>query len=294
MFSDQTIFEIKWDLPTTQPIEEKEEEKKEKKEEHKKEEKEEDNKKQEEEKEKEKKLDAPTPDVPTRIQMLKNRERKRRQASCYDDNFWEGLCNEKVTNCDIKDIVWYLELSQNVIEVYIQIEKEKIGPMQTDTPQYMSTCTWTYMQNYIEPAWHRVMYEPLLDKLGKCNVLFFPIISSSEFHYILLAFHKLEQKWRHYNPLRSLGSRKEERSIDIAHQIVNVVEGWLEYVKPKAQAFLKSRTMPKLVKKRDEPPTPVAKEMSTNEELTFNWILQSPCQFTFEDATEYAQQSSSL
>ncbi|CAL8991634.1 unnamed protein product, partial [Prunus brigantina] len=59
------------------------------------------------------------------------------------------------------------------------------------------------------------------------------------------------------------------------------------------QAFLESRTIAKLVKKRDEPPTPVAKEMSTNEELTLNWILQSPCQFTFEDDTECAQQSSS-
>ncbi|CAL2227290.1 unnamed protein product [Prunus armeniaca] len=167
----------------------------------------------------------------------------------HSDNFWAGLRDEKVTNCDIKDIVWYLELSQN-----------------------------TYMQNYIEPAWHRVMYELLLEKLEKCNVLFFPIISSSEFHYTLLAFHKLEQKWRHYNPLKSLGSRKEERSLTLLIKFtntncnaVNVVEGCLEYVKPKVKAFLESRTIAKLVKKRDEPPTPVAKEMSTNEELTLNW-----------------------
>ncbi|XP_008239096.1 PREDICTED: DNA ligase 1-like [Prunus mume] len=58
------------------------------------------------------------------------------------DSFWAGLDNEKVTNHDIKDIVWDLELSQNVIEAYIQIEEEKIGPMQTDSPQYMSTWTW--------------------------------------------------------------------------------------------------------------------------------------------------------
>ncbi|CAL2226263.1 unnamed protein product [Prunus armeniaca] len=76
----------------------------------------------------------------------------------------------------------------------------------------------------LEPAWHRVMYEPLLEKLGKCNVLFFLIISSSEFHFTILAFHKLEQKWRHYNPLKSLGTRKQERRIDIAHHIVNIVE----------------------------------------------------------------------
>ncbi|CAL2268911.1 unnamed protein product [Prunus armeniaca] len=229
------------------------------------EEKEEDKKeeeKQQEEKEEEKKQDAPTPDVPSRVIRLKNRERKRLQASCYvyeknkkpkkkakkddeelpqfkiisseeqstqedpqnqkvltqeasqpdatnpipdppkgtslhdsilvgmqesndedegqkkptkkklgwgpkkvwqkipkedrdrieeyylstqpSDNFWAGLDSEKVTNHDIKDIVWDLELSQNVIEAYIQIEEEKIGPMQTDSPQYMSTWTWLW------------------------------------------------------------------------------------------------------------------------------------------------------
>ncbi|XP_020419548.1 gelsolin-related protein of 125 kDa-like [Prunus persica] len=277
LLSDPTIFEMEMDLPTkqpTQPVEEKEEEKKEEE-------------KQQEEREEEKKQDAPTPDVPSRVQRVKNRERKRLQASCYvyeknkktkkeakkDDEElpqfklisseeltqeasqpdatnpipdppkgtslhdsipvdlqqssdedegqkkqtkkklgW-GLNDEKVTNHDLKDIVWDLELSQNVIEAYIQIEEDKIEPMQTESPQYMSTWTWAYMQSFLEPSWHRFLYEPLLEKLGKCNVLFFPIISQEEFHFTLLTFHKNERKWRHYNPLRSLGRRKEERLI---------------------------------------------------------------------------------
>ncbi|XP_020412845.1 DNA ligase 1-like [Prunus persica] len=238
LLSDPTIFEMEMDLPTkqpTQPVEEKEEEKKEEE-------------KQQEEREEEKKQDAPTPDVPSRVQRVKNRERKRLQASCYvyeknkktkkeakkDDEelpqfklisseeltqeasqpdatnpipdppkgtslhdsipvdlqqssdedeaqekqtkkklgwgqkkvwqkipkpdresiekhylstqlrdiFWAGLNDEKVTNHDLKDIVWDLELSQNVIEAYIQIEEDKIEPMQTESPQYMSTWTW--------------------------------------------------------------------------------------------------------------------------------------------------------
>lgn len=73
LLSDPTIFEMEMDLPTkqpTQPVEEKEEEKKEEE-------------KQQEEREEEKKQDAPTPDVPLRVQRVKNRERKRLQASCY-------------------------------------------------------------------------------------------------------------------------------------------------------------------------------------------------------------------
>ena len=87
LLSDPTIFEMEMDLPTkqpTQPVEEKEEEKKE--EEKQQEEREEENKeqeKQQEEREEEKKQDAPTPAVPSRVQRLKNRERKRLQASCY-------------------------------------------------------------------------------------------------------------------------------------------------------------------------------------------------------------------
>ncbi|CAL8178208.1 unnamed protein product [Prunus armeniaca] len=227
LLSDPTIFEMEMDLPITQPVEEQEEEKQ----------------------QEEKKQDAPTPDVPSRVLRLKNRERKRLQASCYvyeknkkpkkkakkddeelpqfklisseeqstrgssklegeietamqcltqeasqpdvtnpipdppkgmslhdsipvgmqesndedegkkkptkkklgwgqkkvwqkipkedrdriqeyylstqpRDNFWAGLHNEKVTNHDIKDIV---------IEAYIQIEEEIIGPMLTDS-----------------------------------------------------------------------------------------------------------------------------------------------------------------
>ncbi|KAI5338732.1 hypothetical protein L3X38_018004 [Prunus dulcis] len=323
LLSDPTIFEMEMDLPTkqpTQPVEEKEEEKKE--EEKQQEDREEENKeqeKQQEEREEEKKQDAPTHAVPSRVQRLKNRERKRLQASCYvyeknkktkkeakkDDEelpqfklisseeltqeasqpdatnpipdppkgtslhdsipvgleqssgedegqkkptkkklgwgqrklwqkipkadreriekhylstqprdiFWAGLNSEKVTNHDLKDIVWDLELSQNVIEAYIQIEEDKIEPMQTESPQYMSTWTWAYMQSFEEPFWHRALYEHLLEKLGKYSVLFFPIISKEEFHFTLLTFHKNERKWRHYNPLRSLGHRKEERLI---------------------------------------------------------------------------------
>ncbi|BBG99429.1 hypothetical protein Prudu_009120 [Prunus dulcis] len=87
------------------------------------------------------------------------------------DIFWAGLNSEKVTNHDLKDIVWDLELSQNVIEAYIQIEEDKIEPMQTESPQYMSTWTWAYMQSFEEPFWHRALYEHLLEKLGKCSVL---------------------------------------------------------------------------------------------------------------------------
>ncbi|KAI5348862.1 hypothetical protein L3X38_001749 [Prunus dulcis] len=65
-------------------------------------------------------------------------------------------------------------------------------------------------------------------------------------------------------------------------------------MRPKAQVFLESRKIPKLVKQRQEPLTPIPEEMSPNEELTLNWILRSPYQFPFEDDIEYAQQSSSL
>ncbi|KAL6283709.1 hypothetical protein ACE6H2_014638 [Prunus campanulata] len=165
--------------------------------------------------------------------------------------------------------------------------------MQTESPRYMSTWTWSYMQTFLEPGWHRALFEPLLEKLGKCNVLFFPIISSTEFHFTLLAFHKNERKWRHYNPLRSLGARKEERCVDIAHNMVNIVEGWLQYIRPQAQVFLESRKIPKLVKQREAPPTPILEDMSPNEELTLNWIRQNPYQFPFEEDIECAQQSSS-
>ncbi|KAI5327451.1 hypothetical protein L3X38_026847 [Prunus dulcis] len=355
---------MEMDLPTkqpTQPVEEKEEEN----------EREEENKeqeKQQEEREEEKKQDAPTPAVPSRVQRVKNRERKRLQASFYvyeknkktkkeakkDDEelpqfklisseeltqeasqldatnpipdppkgtslhdsipvglqqssdedegqkkptkkklgwgqrkvwqkipkadreriekhylttqprdiFWAGLNSEKVTNHDLKDIVWDLELSQNVIEAYIQIEEDKIEPMQTESPQYMSTWTWAYMQSFEEPFWHRALYEHLLEKLGKCSVLFFPIISKEEFHFTLLTFHKNERKWRHYNPLRSLGHRKEERCIDIARNF-----------------------------QKEGPSTLVQKDLTPTEELTLNWIMQNPLHFPFEDDMECAQQT---
>ncbi|CAL9025928.1 unnamed protein product [Prunus brigantina] len=78
LLSDPTIFEMEMDLPTTQPVEEQEEEEE----------------KQQEEKEEEKKQDAPTPDVPSRVLRLKNRERKRLQASCY---VYEKKKNQKRT-----------------------------------------------------------------------------------------------------------------------------------------------------------------------------------------------------
>ncbi|CAL8115411.1 unnamed protein product [Prunus armeniaca] len=212
LLSDPTIFEMEMDLPTTQPtqpVEEKEEEKKEEE-------------KQQEEKEEEKK---------NRNCNVLTQETSQRDATnpipdplkgmSLHDSIPVGLHNEKVTNHDIKDIVWDLELPQNVIKAYIQIEEEKIGPMQTYSPQYMSTWTWAYMQTFLEPNWHRALYEHLLEKLGKCNVLFFLIISSSEFQFTLLTFHKIERKWRHYNPLRSLGPRKEEKCIDIAQNFVS-------------------------------------------------------------------------
>ncbi|BBN68419.1 hypothetical protein Prudu_419S000300 [Prunus dulcis] len=207
------------------------------------------------------------------------------------DIFWAGLNSEKVTNHDLKDIVWDLELSQNVIEAYIQIEEDKIEPMQTESPQYMSTWTWAYMQSFQEPFWHRALYEHLLEKLGKCSVLFFPIISKEEFHFTLLTFHKNERKWRHYNPLRSLGHRKEERCIDIARNFVNIVEGWLEYIRPQARVFIETKKKPTLVKQKEGPPTLVQKDLTPTEELTLNWIMQNPLQFPFEDDMECAQQT---
>ncbi|KAI5335844.1 hypothetical protein L3X38_025978 [Prunus dulcis] len=198
---------------------------------------------------------------------------------------------EKVTNHDLKDIVWDLELSQNVIEAYIQIEEDKIEPMQTESPQYMSTWTWAYMQSFQEPSWHRALYEHLLEKLGKCSVLFFPIISKEEFHFTLLTFHKNERKWRHYNPLRSLGHRKEERCIDMARNFVNIVEGWLEYIRPQARVFIETKKKPTLVKQKEGLPTLVQKDLTPTEELTLNWIMQNPLQFPFEDDMECAQQS---
>ncbi|XP_020421331.1 uncharacterized protein LOC109949652 [Prunus persica] len=207
------------------------------------------------------------------------------------DIFWAGLNSEKVTNHDIKDIVWDLELSQNVIEAYIQIEEDKIDPMQTESPQYMSTWTWAYMQSFEEPFWHRALYEHLLEKLGKCSVLFFPIISQEEFHFTLLTFHKNERKWRHYNPLRSLGHRKEERCIDIARNFVNIVEGWLEYIRPQARVFIETKKKPTIVKQKEGPPTLVQKDLTPTEELTLNWIMQNPLQFPFEDDMECAQQT---
>ncbi|KAI5323572.1 hypothetical protein L3X38_032644 [Prunus dulcis] len=126
------------------------------------------------------------------------------------------------------------------------------------------------MQNFMEPSWHRAMYEPLLESLENA-MCYFPNHFKHRVDHTLLAFHKLKQKWRHYNPLRSLGARKEERCVDIAHDIVNVVEGWLQYMRPRAQAFLQSGTILTLAKQKDEPPTPILE--STNEERTLNWIL---------------------
>ncbi|KAI5328988.1 hypothetical protein L3X38_028385 [Prunus dulcis] len=291
LLSDPTIFEMEMDLPTkqpTQPVEEKEEEK------------------QQEEREEEKKQDAPTPDVPSRKQTVmqfpfpamqcvicftKTETAMQFPVPAMHDIFWAGLNSEKVTNHDLKDIVWDLELSQNVIEAYIQIEEDKIEPMQTESPQYMSTWTWAYMQSFQEPFWHRALYEHLLEKLGKCSVLFFPIISKEKFHFTLLTFHKNERKWRHYNPLRSLGHRKEERCIDIARNFVNIVEGWLEYIRPQARVFIETKKIPTLVKQKEGPPTLVQKDLTPTEELTLNWIMQNPLQFPFEDDMECAQQT---
>ncbi|KAI5321936.1 hypothetical protein L3X38_031008 [Prunus dulcis] len=130
------------------------------------------------------------------------------------DIFWAGLNSEKVTNHDLKDIVWDLELSQNVIEAYIQIEEDKIDPMQTGSPQYMSTWTW-----------------------------------------------------------------------------VNIVEGWLEYIRPQARVFIETKKKPTIVKQKDGPPTLVQKDLTPTEELTLKWIMQNPLQFPFEDDMECAQQT---
>ncbi|KAI5329427.1 hypothetical protein L3X38_028824 [Prunus dulcis] len=227
--------------------------------------------------------------VESTVQLNEIQNLKRRIAELEGKE--TRLNNEKVTNHDLKDIVWDLKLSQNVIEAYIQIGEDKIELMQTESPQYMSTWTWAYMQSFQEPSWHRALYEHLLEKLGKCSVLFFPIISKEEFHFTLLTFHKNERKWRHYNPLRSLGHRKEERCIDMARNFVNIVEGWLEYIRPQARVFIETKKKPTLVKQKEGLPTLVQKDLTPTEELTLNWIMQNPLQFPFEDDMECAQQS---
>lgn len=60
-------------------------------------------------------------------------------------------------------------------------------------------------------------------KAGEMQCAILPNHFKTEYHYTILAFHKLEQKWRHYNPLRSLGARKAKRYVDIARNIVSGV-----------------------------------------------------------------------
>ncbi|BBN68627.1 hypothetical protein Prudu_505S000600 [Prunus dulcis] len=83
------------------------------------------------------------------------------------DIFWAGLNSEKVTNHDLKDIVWDLELSQNVIEAYIQIEEDKIDPCR-QSPQYMSTWTWVSIILKIQNCLNRqctAVFEKYTNKL---------------------------------------------------------------------------------------------------------------------------------
>ncbi|KAL6288919.1 hypothetical protein ACE6H2_006429 [Prunus campanulata] len=82
---DHEPVEQKEEEKEKEKAEEKEEEKEEEeKEEEEKEEEKEEEDKEEEKKQEEKKKNAQSPDVPSRIQRLKNRERKRLQASCYE------------------------------------------------------------------------------------------------------------------------------------------------------------------------------------------------------------------
>ncbi|BBG96585.1 hypothetical protein Prudu_005433 [Prunus dulcis] len=147
------------------------------------------------------------------------------------DIFWAGLNSEKVTNHDLKDIVWDLELSQNVIEAYIQIEEDKIDPMQTR--------------------------------------------ESTVIHM-------------------DLGLHAKLRRAILAQGPVNIVEGWLEYIRPQARVFIETKKKPTIVKQKEGPPTLVQKDLTPTEELTLNWIMQNPLQFPFEDDMECAQQTIGL
>ncbi|KAL6280050.1 hypothetical protein ACE6H2_016931 [Prunus campanulata] len=85
-FQRQEILNLKRRIAELEEekAEEKEKEKAEEKEEEEKEEEKEEEDKEEEKKQEEKKKNAQTPNVPSRVQRLKNRERMRLQASCYD------------------------------------------------------------------------------------------------------------------------------------------------------------------------------------------------------------------
>ncbi|BBH05512.1 hypothetical protein Prudu_016918 [Prunus dulcis] len=216
-------------------LEEKEEEKKE--EEKQQEEREEENKeqeKQQEEREEEKKQDAPTPAVPSRVQRLKNRERKRLQASCYvyeknkktkkeakkDDEElpqFKLISSEELTQeASQPDATNPIPIPQKERAFMIQFLDEDEGQKKPtkkkldgvrgrsgrkfqrrigkELKTLLKYSTSAYMQSFEEPIWHRALYEHLLEKLGKCSVLFFPIISQEEFHFTLLTFHKNERK----------------------------------------------------------------------------------------------------
>lgn len=72
---------------------------------------------------------------------------------------------------------------------------------------------------------------------------------------------------------------------------VNIVEGWLEYIRPQARVFIETKKIPTLVKQKEGPLTLVQKDLTPTEELTLNWIMQNPLQFPFEDDMECAQQT---
>ncbi|TQD80536.1 hypothetical protein C1H46_033907 [Malus baccata] len=76
------------------------------------------------------------------------------------------------------------------------------------------------MKDYVELTWSQNLFEPMWEKLGAIDAIFFPIVSEKESHYTLLVFHKRLQKWTHYNPLRTLNIKSIERCIDIAKQLV--------------------------------------------------------------------------
>ncbi|KAI5311756.1 hypothetical protein L3X38_040929 [Prunus dulcis] len=74
----------------------------------------------------------------------------------------------------------------------------------------------------------------------------------------------------------------------MARNFVNIVEGWLEYIRPQARVFIETKKKPTLVKQKEGLPTLVQKDLTPTEELTLNWIMQNPLQFPFEDGMECA------
>ncbi|KAM2726757.1 hypothetical protein EV2_039171 [Malus domestica] len=54
-----------------------------------------------------------------------------------------------------------VDVVKKVVEVYIEMEEEKLSKEKLQTPQFMSTYTWQMMKDYVEPTWSQNLYEPM-------------------------------------------------------------------------------------------------------------------------------------